>query len=85
MSIAEQLGVRVSHHSLFSSAQGSEDTADSDRRHVSCYRAKDARMGYRIRQAVGRGGSQIWYRELVTRYAYLHFLYALSLTTLGSC
>jgi len=85
VSIAEQLGVRVSHNALFPSAQGSEDAEDSDRRHVPCHCTKDACVGYRIRQAIDRGGSHIWYRELVTRYSYLHFLYALSLTTLGSC
>ena len=30
-------------------------------------------MGRRIRHAAGRGGPEIWYRELVAGYSYLHF------------
>lgn len=42
-------------------------------------------MGRRIRQAAGRGGPEIWHRELVARYSYLRFPDELSLTKLGSC
>ena len=42
-------------------------------------------MGHRIRQAAGRGGPEIWYRELVAGYSHLHFPDELSLTKLGSC
>jgi hypothetical protein len=37
-------------------------------------------MGRRIRQAAGRGGPEIWYRELVAGYSHLHFPDELSLT-----
>ncbi len=60
-----------------------KDAADSDRRYASYYCAKDTRMGRRIRQAAGRGCSEIWDRELVARYSYLHFHDKLSLTKLG--
>lgn len=61
------------------------DAANSNRRHVPYYCAKAACMGHRIRQKISRGGPEIWYRELATRYSYSRLLYALLLTNSGSC
>ena len=62
-----------------------KDAADSYRRHAPYRHTKGTRVGRRIRQAVGRGGPEIWYRELVPWYSYLHFHGKPSLTNLGSC
>jgi hypothetical protein len=73
VSITEQLGVRASSDYFPSNLTVVKDAADSNRRHAPCYFTKDTRMGCRIRQTAGRGGPEIWYRELVARYSHLHF------------
>lgn len=84
VSVAQQLGVCLSRL-LLPTLTVFKDTADSDRCHAPYYFTKDTRMGHRIRQAAGRGSQEIWYRELVTGYPYLHFPDELPLTKPGSC
>lgn len=72
VSVAQQLGVRVFLGYSLPTLMIVKDAADSDRRYAPYYCTKDTCMGRRIRQAAGRGGSEIWYRELVTGYYYLY-------------